>query len=120
MPPAARGVGYDNFSCAPVRFECATGDRTDPWAHMQLDALGLFLVAYGTLAQAGHLAPDTGLVRPHSLRRLRNRNPRTRIARSLRSRSLPHAARTRTRTRVQSLTRALRCVRCVCFAAVRR
>jgi hypothetical protein len=35
---------------------------------MQLDALGLFLVAYGTLAQAGHLAPDTGLVRarPHA------------------------------------------------------
>ena len=62
-PAAARGAGYDNFTCAPVRFECASGDRTDPWAHMQLDALGLFLTAYGTLAQAGHLAPDAGLVR---------------------------------------------------------
>ena len=46
-----------------MRFECATGNRTDPWAHMQLDALGLFLTAYGTLAQAGHLVADTGLVR---------------------------------------------------------
>lgn len=40
----------------------ATGNRTDPWAHVQLDALGLFLVAYCTLAAAGHFPPDTALI----------------------------------------------------------
>ena len=59
---AAQGAGYDNFTCAPVRFHAATGDRTDPWAHQQLDALGLFLTAYGTLCTAGHVTPDLALV----------------------------------------------------------
>lgn len=59
---AMRGEGYDNFTCAPVRFHAASGDRTDPWAHQQLDALGLFLTAYGTLCAAGHVTPDCALV----------------------------------------------------------
>jgi hypothetical protein len=60
--PASQGEGYDSLTCAPVRFEARTGDRTDPWSHMQLDALGLFLAAYGTFAQAGLLAPDSALL----------------------------------------------------------
>ena len=59
---AAQGAGYDNFTCAPVRFHAASGDRTDPWAHQQLDALGLFLTAYGTLCTAGHVTPDLALI----------------------------------------------------------
>ena len=59
---AARGAGYDNFTCAPVRFTCPSGERTDPWAHMQLDALGLFLVSYGTLAAQGLICADVALV----------------------------------------------------------
>lgn len=45
-----------------MRFACESGDRTDPWAHQQLDALGLFLTAYGTVASAGLIAPDVALV----------------------------------------------------------
>ncbi len=60
-----------------MRFDCASGDRTDPWAHMQLDALGLFLTAYGTLAQAGHLAPDASLVRAPQAVGVRSSGPET-------------------------------------------
>ena len=59
---AAKGEGYSNFTAAPVRFEASSGNRTDPWAHMQLDALGLFLIAYGSLGARRLLTPDAALI----------------------------------------------------------
>lgn len=62
-PAASKGATYNNFTVAPVRFEASTGNRTDPWAHMQLDALGLFLTAYGVFGAHRLLTPDITLVR---------------------------------------------------------
>ena len=45
-----------------MRFRVDSGDRTDPWAHSQLDALGLFLTVYGTLCCGGALVADVSLV----------------------------------------------------------
>jgi len=43
---------YNDETCAPIRFDCETGNRTDPWGHMQLDAIGLFLLAVVDLGLA--------------------------------------------------------------------